>query len=171
MSAQDATIFLAAAIAFLIPLGGYALHLHFEAKRQAGLAAQTHEKERLQARENILENLSLLAKALEDKQVGLTEGCLRVRVFLDLLDESVHVHNSDLAVFDLVYQQTKHLATHKERSNLSSEAMAKQDEERLVIEGEFANRIQEAATKLRVFCQQQGKLTAEPLFVNAAESK
>ena len=87
MSAQDATIFLAAAIAFIIPLAGYAAHLHYEAKRQVGLAKETHERERLQARKNALENLLLLAKAMQDQQVNYTEGCLRVRVFLDLLEE------------------------------------------------------------------------------------
>ncbi|WP_027849451.1 DUF2489 domain-containing protein [Marinospirillum minutulum] len=171
MSAQDAVIWLTAAIAFIIPLAGYALHLHFEAKRQVVLAAETHERERLQARANVLENLSLLAKAIEDQQVNPTEGCLRVRVFLDLLDEGIHVHNPDLDVFDRVYQQTKHLATHKERSKLASDQIAKQDKEREAVEAEFSSQIQQAAIKLSAFCEVQTKLGAEPLFVNAAEGK
>jgi len=171
MSAQDAVILLTAAIAFIIPLAGYALHLHLEAKRQAALAAETHERERVQARTNILENLSLLAKAIEDQQVNPTEGCLRVRVFLDLLDDGVHAHNLDFDVFDRVYQQTKHLATHKKRAELAPDVIAQQDEEREAIEKEFSSQIQQAAIKLRAFCELQTKLGSEPLFVNAADGK
>lgn len=167
MSAQEATIFLAAAIAFIIPLAGYAAHLHFEAKRQAVLAEETHERERHQARKNIQENLLLLATALEEQQVNLTEGCLRIRVFLDLLDEGIHVHTDEFFVFDQVYQKAKHLATHQERSNLAPELVAEQDQQRLAIEKEFATQIQKAATQLRLFCEQQGKLVSSPLFINA----
>ena len=168
MSAQDATILLTAAIALLIPLAGYALHLHLEAKRQAGLAEATHKRERLQARENILNNLLLLARALEDEQVNLTEGCLRIRVFLDLLDEGVHIYNTDFFVFDVVYQKVKHFATHKERTDLAPAVRQQQDEERELIEQEFQHQVQKAATQLRLFSEQQGNLVSEPLFVNAA---
>ncbi len=168
MSAQDATIFLAAAIAFLIPLAGYAAHLHYEAKRQAALAEQTHEQERLKARENILENLFLLAKAIEEQQVNLTEGCLRVRVFLDLLDEGLYVQRPDLVVFDTFYQQAKNLATHKEYTALSATKKAEQDNIRLALEEKYQAELQKAATQLRLFSEQQGKLAGEPLFVDAA---
>ncbi|HKM15506.1 MAG TPA: DUF2489 domain-containing protein [Marinospirillum sp.] len=168
MSAQDATIFLAAAIALIIPLAGYAAHLHYEAKRQVALAQQTHEQERLKARENVLENLFLLAKALEEQQVSLTEGCLRVRVFLDLLDEGIYVQRADLVVFDTFYQQTKNLATHKEYTNLSSTEKVEQDKTRLALEEQYRAELQKAATQLRLFSEQQGKFTGEPLFVNAA---
>ncbi len=171
MSAQDATILLTAAIALLIPLAGYALHLHLEAKRQALLAKATHERERLQARENILENLLLLARALEDQQVNLTEACLRIRVFLDLLDEGKHVYSEDFLVFDLVHNKAKHLATHQERANLTAEIRQAQDAEREVIEKEFQTQVQKAATKLRLFSEQQGNLTSEPLFVDATTGK
>ncbi|GLR63201.1 DUF2489 domain-containing protein [Marinospirillum insulare] len=171
MSALDAAIWLTAAIAIIIPLAGYALHLHFEAKRQVAIAAETHERERLQARANVLENLSLLAKALQDEQVNPTEGCLRVRVFLDLLDEGVYVNHPDLIIFDRVYQQTKHLATHQERTDLAANERAKQDQEREAIEAEFSSQIQQAAIKLGAFCELQTKQGAEPLFVNAAEGQ
>ena len=168
MSAQDATIFLAAAIAFIIPLAGYAAHLHYEAKRQVGLAKETHERERLQARENVLENLLLLAKAIQDQQVNYTEGCLRVRVFLDLLDEGIYVQRPDLVVFDTFYQQAKDLATHQEYAKLSLTEQAKQDKIRLALEEKYQAELQKAAIALRLFSEQQSKLTGEPLFVNAA---
>lgn len=171
MSAQDATILLTAAIALLIPLAGYALHLHLEAKRQVSLAKETHERERHQARENILENLLLLARALEDQQVNLTEACLRIRVFLDLLDEGIHVHSESFLVFDLVYQKAKHLATHQVRADLSPQARQAEDAEREALEKEFQAPVQKAATQLRLFSEQQGKLTSEPLFIDAAAGK
>lgn len=168
MSAQDATIFLAAAIALLIPLAGYAAHLHYEAKRQVALAQQTHEQERLKARENILENLFLLAKAIEEQQVSLTEGCLRVRVFLDLLDEGIYVQRADFLVFDTFYQQAKNLATHQDYASLSATEKVEQDKTRLALEEQYQAELQKAAIALRLFSEQQGKLTGEPLFVNAA---
>lgn len=171
MSVQVAAMLLTVAIAILIPLVGYAVHLHFEAKRQAALAEETHKRERLQAREKILENLLLLTQALENQQVNLTEGCLRIRVFLDLLDEGLYVQHEEFSVFDQVCQKTKHLATHQERNDLSAEVRAQQDQEREAIEEEFALPIQKAATQLRLFSEQQGKLVSEPLFVNAAGDK
>lgn len=168
MTAQSAAILLAVAIAFLVPLAGYALHLHLEAKRQLVQARETHEKETKQARSNILENLEILARALEDEQMNLTEGCLRIRVLLDLLDEGGHVLREDLVVFDQVHQKAKHLATHQAREDLPKAEKEKQDQERRALEEQFEAQIKQGAVALRSFCEAQGIKASNPLFVNAA---
>jgi len=168
MTAQTAAILLAAAIAFLIPLSGYALHLHLEAKRMANQAKETHERERKKARSNLLENLEILARAIEDEQMNPTEGCLRVRVLLDLLDEGGHVLREDLVIFDQIHQKAKHLATHQAREDLPREEKEKQDQERRALEEQFEAQIKQGATALRSFCEDQGIKPSNPLFVNAA---
>ncbi|WP_404417780.1 DUF2489 domain-containing protein [Marinospirillum sp.] len=168
MTAQSAAILLAVAIAFLIPLAGYALHLHLEAKRQVAQAKENREKETRQARSNILENLEILARALEDEQMNPTEGCLRVRVLLDLLDEGGHVLREDLVIFDQVHQKAKHLATHQAREDLPKDEKEKQDQERRALEEQFEAQIKQGATALRSFCENQGVKPSNPLFVNAA---
>lgn len=156
MSSQTVGILLAAAIAFLIPLAGYALHLHFEARRQAMLANQAREKKQREARHSIMENLLILARTLEDRQVNLTEGCLRVRVFLDLLDEGTHVQREDFAVFDQVHQKARHLATHAEREALPLDEREQQDQQRRALEEQYEAQVHQAAVALREFCEQQG---------------
>lgn len=168
MTVETAAILLAAAIAFLIPLAGYALHLHLEAKRQVGLAAEAHEKERQQARSNLLENLEVLARAVQDEQVNPTEGCLRIRVLLDLLDEGGHVLREDLVIFDRVHQKANHLATHQARSDLSHEEREQQDQERRALEEQYEAEIKAGAQALRQFCLKEGVQPSEALFVDAA---
>lgn len=169
MSAQNAAILLAVGIAFLIPLAGYALHLHLEAKRQMQRAQEKHTEEAQLARKNIMENLLLLACALEDRQVNLTEGCLRIRVFLDLLDDGRYVQQQELQVFDLVHQKAQGFATHAERNALDSAEKEKQDQQRRALEEQFEGRVKEGAAALRQFCEQQGYKLDKPLFVNAAD--
>jgi hypothetical protein len=171
MSAQNAAILLAVGIAFLIPLAGYALHLHLEAKRQLQRAQEKHAEETQQARKNVMENLLLLACALEDGQVNLTEGCLRIRVFLDLLDEGIHVQHESLQVFDLVHQKAQGFATHEERNALDATEKEKQDQQRRALEEQFEGRVREGAAALRDFCEQQGYRLEKPLFVNATDGK
>jgi len=168
MTAQSAAILLAAAIAFLIPLAGYALHLHLESKRQVALAKENLEKERKKARSNLLENLEVLARAIEDGQMNPTEGCLRVRVLLDLLDEGGHVMREDLVIFDQIHQKAKHLATHQAREDLPRKEKETQDQERRALEEQFEAQIKSGATALRHFCEAQGMKPSGPLFVNAA---
>lgn len=168
MTVQNAAILLAVAIAFLIPLAGYALHLHLESKRQLALAQEKLAAEKRQARANLLENLEVLARAIEDEQVNSTEGCLRVRVLLDLLDEGEHVQRDDLLVFDQVYHKAKHLATHKAREQLAFAEKEAQDQERRALEEQFEGQIKQGAKALRQFCDAQGVQPAAPLFVNAA---
>ncbi|SFC11857.1 Protein of unknown function [Marinospirillum celere] len=168
MTVDTAAILLAAAIAFLIPLAGYALHLHLEAKRQAGLAKEAQEKELQQARSNLLESLEILARAVQDEQVNPTEGCLRIRVLLDLLDEGGHVLRKDLVVFDEVHQKARHLATHQAREDLPREEKEKQDQERRALEEQYEAQIKEGAKALRQFCLDQGVKPSDALFVNAA---
>jgi|GEM_PF-1372856 hypothetical protein len=168
MTAQSAAILLAVAIAFLIPLAGYALHLHLEAKRQVARAVESRDKETRQARSNILENLEILARAIEDEQMNPTEGCLRVRVLLDLLDEGGHVLREDLVVFDQIHQKAKHLATHQAREELPKDEKEKQDQERRALEEQFEAQIKQGASALRNFCETQGVKPSSPLFVNAA---
>jgi quinol monooxygenase YgiN len=171
MTTQTAAILLAAAIAFLIPLAGYALHLHLEAKRQMMLARESRAKEQQQARDKIMENLLLLVRAIEDRQVNLTEGCLRVRVFLDLLDEGKHVHHEAWAVIDQVHQKARQFATHAEREALPEAEREKQDQQRRALEEQFEAPVHQAAIALREFCEQQGYRMTSPLFVNAAGGK
>ncbi len=170
MTVQSAAVLLAAAIAFLIPLAGYALHIHLEAKRQLGLAQEKREQEKQQAATNLLENLSVLARAVMDEQVNLTEGSLRIRVLLDLYDDGRYVLQEDLQIFDQVHQRAKHLATHKAREELAPKERQQQDEERLALEQELEAKIKAGAQALATFCEQRGFKPPAALFVNAVDA-
>ncbi|WP_416885124.1 DUF2489 domain-containing protein [Marinospirillum sp.] len=169
MTTQTAAILLAAAISFLIPLAGYALHLHLEAKRQLALAEEKRSQENRQARINLFENLAIMAQAVEQDQVNLTEACLRIRVLLDLLEEGRYVQREDLQVFDEVHQKAKHLATHQAREDLPPQEREQQDKQRRALEEQYEARIRQGAQALAALCESEGGVTPPAPFVNAAQ--
>ncbi len=169
MSGQMAGILLAAAIAFIVPLAGYAVHLHFEALRRQRIAKETHAKEAEQAREKIMESLSVLARALLDDQVNLTEAGIRIRVLLDLLPEDGPAVSAELQqVFDDFWQQAKDFATHEARESLEPAERESQDAARQTLEATYQSRLHQAAEDLLAWCAASGFHSPQTLGQPAA---
>lgn len=80
---------------------------------------------------NLLESITTIAKAMEQGQCPLSEGCLRLVVLLDLRTESLeaayakrypHIHD--------MYERIKHMPTHEARKKYPKQDIRKMDKER-----------------------------------------
>ncbi len=96
------------------------------------------------AHENCLENLELVASALQQGQVDITEGAWRCKTLLDILDPSL-VSRPEFLAFAEVHERTRHLHTHSARQALSPRERFQEDRERLKVEDEWRDAVMKAA--------------------------
>ena len=99
--------FVVAAALLLAALGGYALHLWrrvWRLQRQRQEAASA-------SREQLREDLRILAGALLEEQLPLIEGAIRIKVLLDNYDPQLS-QDSRSAVFQTLYAATADIPTH-----------------------------------------------------------
>ena len=141
-----ALVLLGLALAIIAGLGAYAYTLWKEVQRRKAF----HEEERQRAHRNCLENLEMVASALAQEQVDITEGSWRCKVLLEILDQSL-TERPDFQAFDEVHRRTSHLHTHSARQSLSPRDRMREDSERLAVEKEFREPVLKAAAAVVEF--------------------
>lgn len=146
MSTTLALSLLILGVVIILALAWYALVLQKEVKRRE---AFRHEEERM-ARENGLENLELVAAALLQGQVDITEGAWRCKVLLELLDPSLP-YRQEFRIFADVYEQTRHLHTHQARKDLTPKARFEEDKQRIAVEDSSRDEVLKAAQSVLDF--------------------
>ncbi|GHC27308.1 Protein of unknown function [Aidingimonas halophila] len=137
---------LAVAILVVVGLSLYALRLWREVKRREAFKRDEINR----ANQQCLESLDAIAKAMLDDQVDLTEGALRCKVLLEIIDPDL-TDQDRFRVFAETYARTSHLHTHSSRLALSPRDRMKEDRERLAIESELDATIREAAREILAF--------------------
>lgn len=140
MSTTTALILLGIAVAVVAGLGAYAVTLWREVRRREAF----REEELRRAHENCLENLELVASALIQRQVDITEGAWRCKTLLEILDPGL-IERPEFRAFGEVHGRTRHLHTHAARQALSPKARFQEDRERLAVEEELREAVLEAA--------------------------
>ncbi|MCK2183260.1 DUF2489 domain-containing protein [Halomonas getboli] len=140
MSHTTALILLGIAVAIVAGLAAYAVTLWREVRRRKVF----REDELRRAHENCLENLELVASALQQQQVDVTEGSWRCKTLLDILDPSL-VERPEFQAFGEVHGRTRHLHTHSARQALTPKERFQEDRERLAVEDEMRAAVIEAA--------------------------
>ncbi|RTR06284.1 DUF2489 domain-containing protein [Halomonas nitroreducens] len=140
MTTTTALILLGLALAVVAGLGAYAFTLWREVKRRRDF----REEEQRRAHENCLENLELVASALMQQQVDITEGAWRCKTLLEILDPSL-IERPEFRAFGEVHSRTRHLHTHSARQALSPKARFQEDRERLAVEDELRDAVLAAA--------------------------
>lgn len=140
MSLTTALILLGIALAIVAGLGAYAVTLWREVRRRRDF----REEELRRAHDNCLENLELVASALQQQQVDITEGSWRCKTLLDILDPSL-VERPEFHAFGEVHGRTRHLHTHSARQALTPKERFHEDRERLAVEDEMREAVIEAA--------------------------
>ncbi|MDR5865705.1 DUF2489 domain-containing protein [Halomonas koreensis] len=146
MSHTAALILLAIGLAIVAGLGAYAATLWREVRRRRAF----REEELRRAHENCLENLELVASALMQQQVDITEGAWRCKTLLDILDPSL-VERPEFQAFGEVHGRTRHLHTHSARQALTPKERFREDRERLGVEDEMREAVLEAAAAVLRF--------------------
>ncbi|MBB3191843.1 DUF2489 domain-containing protein [Halomonas cerina] len=146
MTTTTALILLGLALALVAGLGAYAVTLWREVRRRRDF----RDEERRRAHDNCLENLELVASALLQEQVDITEGAWRCKVLLEILDPRL-IERPDFAAFGEVHGRTRHLHTHSARQALSPRERFQEDRERLAVEDELREPILKAAAAAVAF--------------------
>ncbi|MGM0983956.1 MAG: DUF2489 domain-containing protein [Pseudomonadota bacterium] len=146
MSTTLAVTLLGLAVAIIVGLGAYAYTLWKEVRRRKAF----REEELQRAHRNCLENLEIVAAALAQDQVDITEGSWRCKVLLEILDETL-TERPDFQAFDEVHRRTRHLHTHSARQALSPRDRMREDRERLAVEEEFREPVLKAAAAVVEF--------------------
>ncbi|MDE1461984.1 DUF2489 domain-containing protein [Spartinivicinus poritis] len=100
-----------------------------------------------QQKDFLASSVKILALAIANDQLDLTEGAIRLKILLDNIDVNL-VKQPDLAVFDTIYNATKHMATHDAREAMQLSLKIQQDSERTDLEEQYGEAIKAAAKKL-----------------------
>ncbi|WP_027966788.1 DUF2489 domain-containing protein [Halomonas halocynthiae] len=132
MSNSLAMILLGVALLVTAGLAGYAFLLW----REVGKRKAFRYDEDRRAVQNSLENLELVASALLQDQVGITEAAWRCRTLFDIIESGL-VDEPEFKAFAIVHARTQHLHSHSARMALTAAQRRKEDQERLEVEGEM----------------------------------
>ncbi|MFC3285392.1 DUF2489 domain-containing protein [Litchfieldella rifensis] len=144
MSEMTAMILLGIALVFLAGLGAYACSLWQEVRRREAFKRDEIRR----ANEKCLASLDAIARAMLQEQVDLTEGALRCKVLLEIIEPAL-MERPCFHVFGMMHARTAHLHTHSARKALSRRARMKEDRERLAIEDEYRSDLFDAAKAVR----------------------
>ena len=140
MTTTTVLILSGVAMAIIAGLAAYAFTLWREVRRRRAFRVEEEQR----AHENCLENLELVASALLQEQVDVTEGSWRCKVLLEILDPRL-LERDAFRPFGEVHARTRHLHTHDARMALSPKERFKEDRERLAVEDELRGAVLEAA--------------------------
>lgn len=146
MTTTTALILLALGLAIIAGLGAYAYTLWQEVRRRDAW----RQDELRRAHENCLENLEMVAAALLQEQVDITEGSWRIKVLLEILDPRLS-ERPDFQPFGDVHARTRHLHTHSARKALTPRERMREDRERLEVEAELRQPVLDAARAVLEF--------------------
>lgn len=114
-------------LGIIIALGWYAVSLLLRLRQQT----QARDNA-IQARvERIDESIITIAKAMQQEQCPLSEGCLRVVVLLDHRPEAVkYDYAEDYPAMHEMYEKIKHMPTHESRKKFPKKKIREMDKER-----------------------------------------
>ncbi|MCW4151797.1 DUF2489 domain-containing protein [Halomonas sp. 18H] len=146
MTTSIVLLLLGLALAVVAGLAVYAVKLWREVRRREAF----RQDELRRAHENCVENLELVASALQQGQVDITEGAWRCKTLLDILDSSL-AGRPEFIAFSEVHERTRHLHTHSARQALTPKERFREDRERWAVEHEWRDAILESAGHVVAF--------------------
>lgn len=142
-----------AALIIILPLAVYAGRLLARLKRQRmdTQVAEAAQQRALQKHDaNVLSSVTIIAKAMQEQQCDLSEGCWRLSVLLESLKTSRDHQQQFPAIFEL-YHNIQHMPILAERKQLAKKERMKQDLERMKQEARLQDAIKENLTNLLTF--------------------
>ncbi|MGK0444554.1 MAG: hypothetical protein ACJA1U_001487 [Bermanella sp.] len=130
------------AIAILIALGAtaayYVLKLR-KVKQEQAKQIQRNKAAWQKHRDELAADLRFIANSMLQGQCEITEGCLRIKVLMDRLDDELQ-HKPEFKTIQTHFAQTISMPTHEAYKALSRQEQFKQDKQRFALED--ANREQ-----------------------------
>ena len=114
-------------LAIIIGLAFYATKVVRQLKYQNQLRDAAVQKRV----DRIDESIITIAKAMQQEQCSLSEGCLRIVVLLDHRPESVEYdYSKDYPAMHEMYDKIKHMPTHENRKKFPKKKIREMDKER-----------------------------------------
>lgn len=101
---------------------------------------------------SIKESILILCRAVINKQCEVSEGCLRIKKLMELIDIEVELY--EFGSIEKMYEQIKDFAILDERNALSKQEKFNQDKKRFSIENEYAEDVKKACKELLAALQQ-----------------
>ncbi|TDP27394.1 uncharacterized protein DUF2489 [Idiomarina aquatica] len=132
-------------IAIIMALAFYATKLVRRLKYQNQLRDAAVQKRV----DRIDESIITIAKAMQQEQCPLSEGCLRIVVLLDHRPESVEYdYAKDYPAMHEMYDKIKHMPTHENRKKFPKKKIREMDKEREGYEASMKDTIQADVERL-----------------------
>lgn len=134
---------LLAAAAVVVVLSGYAWHLWRRVWRQRAQQRAHHED----ARADQSASIRILAQAVVDDELNLTEGAIRLKVLLDNR-LAAHQGERDYPAIYALHDATAHMPRRLERHGHSRAEIQRLDAEREMLEARYRERVTAEARAL-----------------------
>lgn len=170
MNSQTQITLLVVAGLIVITLAGYALYLYAQLRRKTAERKKQEEllvEEIESRRKNHRNSIRVIASAIVQGQVGLTEGAIRISMLVSQLGLS-DLEKVDYQVFFQLTEATSHIPILEEWKKLSKKEKLSFDQEREEMESSFKEFIEAAANKLLI--SDGSEVTKnEPLFYSVGK--
>ncbi len=141
---------MAAGLAVIAVLAGYAIWLLLRLRRQRRMQAATetrYAQKKAEHEDYLIDSIRIIARSMVQDDLDISEGAIRLKFLLDglgLPDDE----RSRFDSFDQLYHQIKHLDTHEARQNLTPKERFRQDKIRIQQEENHRDGVITAATTL-----------------------
>jgi hypothetical protein len=138
------------AVLIIVALGGYALYLYRKLRQKDTERKQQEAilSEELSARRDSYRNsIRVIASAIVQEQVSLTEGAIRISMLASQLELS-ELERADYQVFFQLTESTSHIPILQEWKKLSKKDKRRYDQERESLEESFREFVVASANKL-----------------------
>jgi hypothetical protein len=148
---SESFIWLASAVGIVVSvfLGRFSLNTWKKIKTIEA-AKEAHEKEVKEKKDNAINSIKVIAQCMIDKQVELSEGCIRVKVLLDHVAPELH-EDEKFSVFTKMYNATEHMPTHEARKKTDKRIIFKLDQERFKLEEDNEDEILRASKAILIY--------------------
>ncbi|WP_394175258.1 DUF2489 domain-containing protein [Thalassotalea litorea] len=138
---SNLTIGLLIAAAFIIfLLAAYASYLLFKLRHQNKMhrqAALEQQRNRAEKDLKVISSILIICRAMQEKQCELSEGCWRLSVLMESLDEPLKSPTEQFPAIFSLYNKISHMPILEERKKLSKKEKLALDLERMGYEEEL----------------------------------
>lgn len=139
MSTTTIALLVVAAL-IIFALAAYASYLLFKLRDQDKLqqaVALEQQRKRAEKDEKVISSILIICKAMQEKQCDLSEGCWRLSVLLESMEEPLQKPTERFPAIFSLYNKISHMPILEERKKLSKKEKLTLDLERMGYEEEL----------------------------------
>ncbi len=114
------------------------------------VAKNAYQQKVAEKQQDAINSIKVLAQCMIDKQVELSEGCIRVKILLDHVAPKLHEDKS-FSIFIKMYDALEHMPTHEARKQADKRLVFKLDQERFKLEEDNQQAILAASKALLAY--------------------